>query len=476
MLLLLYFALQIVIRLLVSDSADRDEADQLVQTQKLSWGYGPQPPLYTWIQLAFIGAFGLNLFSIALLKNLLLFGTYLLTYFNARAATNRHDCGVAAAASLLFLPQFAWESQRDLNHSVLVSTLAAATLSCFFLLRSRPGLISYVALGVCAGLGLLSKFNYIVLLVGLVLAAVSLPEWRTIVLDRRMVIVPAVALLMFLPTGLWILHHRDLAYETLYKLHVRPSESLLRVVHIGLANATVATLIFLGPATTIPLAIFWKKRGRGMFNLQSAYSRLMLRMLLAVCSLVVAGILIFRATEFQERWLLPILISWPVLTLTLLQQHLDRPRFKIILWLAAVIMISISVCLPGRILLAERLHRTEPLNRPYVEFAQQLQGPLTNLSMVVVDNRLLGGNLRLSLPDKTFFTPDLAPIFLEPDRRCALLWDTSLTGSMPWSLLEFARRRGLDDLTNAQPRYFSATFKYHRARQMRIGLLVPAEP
>src|SRR5215471_55032 len=121
---LTYFAIQIVLRLLISNSADRDEADQLVQTQKLSWGYGPQPPLYTWIPLAFLKVFGLSLLPVLLLKNLLLFCTYLLTYLNAKFTTNRHDCGVAAAASLLFIPQIAWESQRDLNHSVLASTLA----------------------------------------------------------------------------------------------------------------------------------------------------------------------------------------------------------------------------------------------------------------------------------------------------------------------------------------------------------------
>ncbi|MEY2467302.1 MAG: hypothetical protein QOD03_1823, partial [Verrucomicrobiota bacterium] len=108
--LLGYFALQIVLRVLISSSVDLDESDQFVLTQKLSWGYGSQPPLYTWLQFFFFNIFGMSVFSAALLKNLLLFCTYLFTYLNARLITRSHLCGVAAAASLVFIPQIVWES------------------------------------------------------------------------------------------------------------------------------------------------------------------------------------------------------------------------------------------------------------------------------------------------------------------------------------------------------------------------------
>jgi 4-amino-4-deoxy-L-arabinose transferase-like glycosyltransferase len=471
--ILIYFTAQIVLRTLISNSADLDEADELIQTQRFSWGYGPQPPLYTWIQIGFIKAFGLSIFSLALLKNLLLFCTYLFTYLNARFITRRHDCGAAAAASLLFIPQIAWESQRDLSHSVLAATLAAATFFCFLRLRTRPDWVRYVVFGLCVGFALLSKFNYALLILGLVLAALSVPQWRTTVWNSRMSLVPAIALIVCLPTGLWILHHRELAFETVSKLHIRQSESLFVVVRTGLASAAAATAAFFAPMLLIYLLIFWKKKGRGMFDLESEYVRLMLRMLLAVYALIAVGIVFFRATQFHDRWLQPLLINSPVLLITLLQHHLDRARLKAILLISATIMVGVSICIPGRILLAERLHRTEPLNRPYDALAHQVQQPLANVSMVVVGNRLLGGNLRLSLPDKTYFTPDIAPVFLEPGGSCALAWDTSLTTSPPKALIDFAIRYGFGDLTNASPQYFSATFKYHKTRQMRIGVLLP---
>src|SRR3954470_20838878 len=44
-----YFVLQIGLRLITSNAADLDESEQLLATQHLQLGYGPQPPLYTWL-------------------------------------------------------------------------------------------------------------------------------------------------------------------------------------------------------------------------------------------------------------------------------------------------------------------------------------------------------------------------------------------------------------------------------------------
>ena len=42
-----YFAAHVVLRWLVSDSMQTDEAGQVLVTQVWLWGYGSQPPLYT---------------------------------------------------------------------------------------------------------------------------------------------------------------------------------------------------------------------------------------------------------------------------------------------------------------------------------------------------------------------------------------------------------------------------------------------
>lgn len=83
--LLIYFALQLAARVWASGSVELDEAEQLIWTQHLRLGYGPQPPLYTWVQWAFFEVFGVSVFALALLKNLLLLGTYSFTFLDRKS-------------------------------------------------------------------------------------------------------------------------------------------------------------------------------------------------------------------------------------------------------------------------------------------------------------------------------------------------------------------------------------------------------
>jgi len=50
--LAVYFLLQLLVRVTVAGGVEKDEAEQLLWTQTLAWGYGPQPPLYSWLQWA----------------------------------------------------------------------------------------------------------------------------------------------------------------------------------------------------------------------------------------------------------------------------------------------------------------------------------------------------------------------------------------------------------------------------------------
>jgi len=48
----------VAMRLLASPALKWDEAEQILWTQELALGYGPQPPLYTWLQWAMNQVFG----------------------------------------------------------------------------------------------------------------------------------------------------------------------------------------------------------------------------------------------------------------------------------------------------------------------------------------------------------------------------------------------------------------------------------
>jgi len=182
-------------------------------------------------------------------------------------------------------------------------------------------------------------------------------------------------------------------------------------------------------------------------------------------------------TDIRDRWFAADPRLRAGLCPRALQPRLDRARLKRLLIAAAVVMAGVSAAIPGRILLAERFHRTEPLNRPYSLLARQLPGSIGSALVVVTDTKLLAGNLRLNLPEKIFVTPDLTGLIAEPRRPGVLVWDAmprkanteTVPSGPPESLREFAKQRGVADLDGSRVEFISATFNYHRARQMSVG-------
>jgi 4-amino-4-deoxy-L-arabinose transferase-like glycosyltransferase len=480
--LLGYFALQIVLRVLISSSVDLDESDQFVLTQKLSSGYGSQPPLYTWLQFFFFQIFGISVFSAALLKNLLLFCTYLFTYLNARLITRNHLCGVAAAASLVFIPQIVWESQRDLTHSVLASALMGATVFSFLRLHDKRCLSGYMLFGICAGLGLISKYNYVLLLAGLFVAAISLRELRPIIFDRRILLTLAIMLLIVAPNAIWMVNHRELALQSAHKFHLAEHPFWSSAVWSGLKSLLISTVTFICPLALVYGLIFWKHLSAAA-QPRSVPVKLLLRTLVIIYAVMIFSVLVFGVTDIRERWLQPMLICAPVLAIALMETRLNLARLRWLLSLAAIGMLVVSVMIPGRIIFAEKYQRTQPLNKPYDVMARALQPALMQTSVIVADGHLLAGNLRLNLPEKTFMTPRSASLLGDKGRPRALVWEATPSPKrkrqqsldmlpLPENLRALAAQTGVTNLDEMQIQYFSATFKFHRSRQMKVGLLL----
>ena len=483
-LLLVYFTLQIILRVCISSSLDLDESEQLVLAQKLSWGYGSQPPLYTWIQFGFFKVFGLSVFGLSLLKNILLFCTYAFTYLNVRFITRRHAAGVAAAASLLFIPQIAWESQRDLTHSVLAATLVCVTLFCFLRLTRQRSAAAYVLFGLCAGLGVLSKYNFALVVVALALAAVFTREFRAVILDKRIVLAGLIAVLIVLPNLLWAKSHPELALRAAGKFKIQESTRWFAAIASGLKTLILGSVLFFGPLALIYGIIFWKRPIADTAAARNPYVGLLLRMLFISYGFIVLAIVILRISEVRDRWLQPILVCSPVLLIAWLQDRLDTVRLKWILALAFAAMVLVTVALHGRIIWAERMQRTQPWNRPYDALAAQLKSPLTSASTVMTDTTLLAGNLRMNIPGKTFTTPELSGIFSDTNNPVALVWEAGSDPASnkstrkqshdwppPANLADFADKTGMN-LDPAQAQYFDALFRYHKTRRMKIGVIV----
>lgn len=470
-LLAAYFCLQVIIRVTCSTSTDLDESEAVILAQRFTWGYGSDPPLYTWLQIPFFAVLGQSVLGLSVLKNLLLFGTYWLTFAAARMVTRSKAAAVAAALSLFFLPRMAWESQRDLTHSVLSATMAAATLWSLLRLVERRRISDYLLFGVCAGLGILSKYNYAFWPLGLLLAGVSIRELRPAVLDKRIAISAALTLAIFLPNGLWMLNHRDLALLTSSKFNFQESLTWFEVSRLGLKNVFQSLLAFVAPVAAVYALVFFRRPRPPVAPPPSpVYYGLILRAWVVIGATLVLLILFAHATGFKERWFQPILIALPIAAMAAVQRRLDRGKLRVIFALSLLVMAAVAVIMPGRLMMAERLGREEPLTRPYAELAAEVRPVVPEGSLIVCETRLLAGNLRLGLQDCTVVTPELVPLFGGKPTHAFLAWEVGRTDALPESLRDWASEEGAN-LKFAPPRFFQAKYMHHHTKERRMALL-----
>jgi len=467
----IYFGIQIISRALLSPSTHLDESEQLVFTQQWAWGYGPQPPLYTWIQKIFFSAFGVSVFSLALFKNILLFLISTLASAHARFITRSHACGLVAAVSVLFIPQISWESQRDITHSVLATVCSLAALGMFCRVVEFRKTSDYLALGICIGLGCLSKYNFVLFLAGLLLAALTLKNPRAAVLNWRMFLAVILGVLILLPHGLWAVHHAQMATATSSKLAIQHDQPWLGSTMKGLTSLFLASIAFILPVIVItPLFFLRAKKSPDEIPVRCDFVRLALRTLAVIMILAVSCVLFVHVTNFRGRWFQPIFLVVPVLIAVLLRQRLEARRLKWLVGFSVFVAIALLIALPSRIVFGEKLHHEEPLHFPYAALAAQMKNDLAPETVIVTDDQVLAGNLRLALPAHRVVTTEILNDFAPGAQHLAFAWTPKKKEARSQALTDYVEQ--LSSVDWSQAKTVSADYYYFRNKQGTMSYLL----
>lgn len=475
LLLVSYFALQIFARVAVSPGVELDEGEQVILTQQWSWGYDAQGPLFTWIQRLFFDLFGVSVLSLALLKNVLLAATYSLVYACARKVTGRHALGVAAVVFIFMTPAFLWEAQRDLTHTVLATALAAATLLLFLKLGEVRSLWVFPALGMCAGLGVMAKGNYILFLAGLVMAGLTLGKFRRNLLQPRALLAVTSFVLVLLPYALWMSRHLELAFPSIATFSSRASGHWLTARLVGLGEMLGAMLALF----SLPLAIFlgislipFPPRLLSVFRLNSDAERLIVRQMLFVTVSLFGAVLVLGVSYFKVRWFQPILIGLPVLTVAVLRERLTPVCIRIVVAGGVITAVTVLMLMPGHLWLSSWRGRPFRLNAPFTELAARMHDIAPNAVLVIAENRWIGGNLRLRFPETTVVVPELSVPAIPSAGPCVIVWNATANERPPKRLLEFARSVAHFESSATVARFVDAPYRYYPVARMRLGLIL----
>jgi hypothetical protein len=197
----------------------RDELQFLSDARHLDWGYVPYPPLTPFIERINLGLFGLSLIGLRMFSVISQTTIILVTGLMARDLGGGRLAQVAAALSVALsgVPIFEGTEFQYTSFSFLWWVLV-----CWFTIRllKTENPRWWLAIGAAIGLGLLTKYSVVFFVAGL-LAGLLFTRNRRYFLSPWFWGGVAIALALFLPNILWLMHHDFVSYRFLQHIHKR---------------------------------------------------------------------------------------------------------------------------------------------------------------------------------------------------------------------------------------------------------------
>ena len=430
-----YFLLNIALRLALPHTLDLDEAEQSFFSQYLFAGYSEQPPFYNWMQYAVVSVTGISMWAISVPKNIILFSCYLFYGLAAREVLKGRSLAAVAMLSLITLPQVGFLAQRELTHTVAVLFATSLFLFGFFRTLRQPTLGSYLIIGIATGIGLISKYNFVILPFAALIAVLPDREWRSRLFDWRLLPAIVLAILIVLPHALWLPDNLVRASTSTLERLTAKDEAAAGLPRIGqgLLSFVIAVLGFVA----LPIVLIAAAFRRDFFCALSSSSpmiRLIERMM-AVCMLAVVSLVLFAgASDIHERWLDPFLLIVPLyLFLKLETSGFDLSaglaRFRPVV---PVFMVIILLILLIRIVGVQYVGSYTRTNVPFSGFAAELTATRKPV-LIVASDKFLAGNLRLELDIPAampFFSGAGTPEYLTAKGPVLVVWRGKTPGDI----------------------------------------------
>lgn len=342
-----YFAAHTVLRTALGGAFEVDEAEMFVLAQDYRLGYGPQAPLYNWLQATAFHIFGANTFAVSVTKNLLLFATYTL-FFDGLRRLIPSRLAIFGTLALLLLPNLSWEGQRAGSHTIAMLAVMAATFNVMARRIEAPEQRWHaVALGITLGLGGIAKYNFWLFPLTLLLSAATLPQLRQALIRRDLWLSVLIAIpILTLPVG-WMILHPDQTLASTYKFHKPPEYASQPLWVAGTAEYIIQTLAALA---LLLLTIFVARLSQGRSALHIGPIDIVAAWLIRAggigLSFGAVAVIAFSVSDVQPRWLLPVLIPlsiglmiWPTQTLS---ERTKRNLLRFCAFLAVLILVAMA--------------------------------------------------------------------------------------------------------------------------------------
>ena len=433
-----YLGLHFALRLLLSPTLGIDDAEQILFAQQWAFGYRfRQPPLFTWLLLPVVEGLGPGVLAVSMVRYLLLAATYGFLYLAALQWIDDRRLAALSVFSYALIYVFAYYAHHDLTHTTALGAMIAATLFVFAKLAAKPNAYLYLLLGICFGLGMLAKWNFVMLAVGLPLTCLLLPGYRSLVWHGKSLLTIAVMALIVSPTALWMLSHGQTTGGVSSDILSGVDDPGGIEVMIQGGSAILTSLaLFPMPFALIFLAVFGKSFFRQGHEAPArkavrSTSGFLAWLMVVVLGLHVLLIVFFGAVNFTERWMHPALMVLPIYLFARLSP--SRPSGRRIAFYLGVIAIFVAVAAGARLYrYAEGADECGKCREfaPFAALAADLRAAGFESGTIIADGMHIGGNLKMAFPESRVIDPAF-PLALWPSRddvdddgggMCLMVW------------------------------------------------------
>ncbi|MFD0798023.1 ArnT family glycosyltransferase [Maribacter chungangensis] len=376
-----------------------EDAEQAYYSQWLRWGYDDQPPLYTWLQYAVNQVFGVQKGAFSVLRASIFAGILLsLWHFARRMGTNKTKSELAVLA-LVLMPVFIDFTFRRLSHT---SLLCLAILASFIVLQrllQKKSLVNYVLLGLVIGVGVLSKYNYVLFLGALGLALFFDKGLQKIIFNKKILVTVLLVCLLLSPHLCWLLGANGYLAELRESIALKTESNTQTVLYvIGPLFSLVLTLVkLMAPLlAVVGLAVVFKK-----VRFRKPKLDWLAKFAIAQSLVLLLFFTFLNVQKVEERWLLPLVLPYMVLLMRSMVFKMpgSASRYLFVLFLA---VISVQV---GRTPVEKSLGIPSSVHFGFEPLSTILNDAYANKQWMLPDVTY-GGNIRILNPHKEVFSRD----------------------------------------------------------------------
>jgi len=426
-LIFLYLLIHFIIRISFDNALQVDDREQIYFGQNVLLGYPmPQPPLYSWISYIFFKIIDTSLFTVTLIKYLMIFLTFFFIWKIVKTVIQNKSNQYVAIYSFLLLPSFAWHMHQGFTHTIILGLAIVMTTYSILRIKIKSDASSFLLLGCSLGIGFMSKYSYIIFAVPLIMALILDRDYRKAIFQKKLLLTLCCLLTISLPHYYWLFeNYTEISNLAEKKLNITPLQNA--ILGTSFIKILLAAIGFLAPFIGTILFID-KKKFKEKSNIENIFLPFFEKFFLIIFIAIVIFSFIYLIPEVKVRWLHPLLMLVPIWVIAKFESKSCLGDNFLKVFYSVLILLTFVVFF-GRIAqntIANEFGYAGRLNTPTFPTLRLIpQEVIENVGLIKVDEYNLGTHVLATFDEKPIIIGNVK-FYKESEilkNNCLRLWD-----------------------------------------------------